>query len=90
MPILTVEISDTLNERLERELALGKERDRSAFVQSLLESAMNARWKEDVENKIDESLDEIERGEVVPYEKGDCGRMAREYLKEKLARETNP
>jgi predicted transcriptional regulator len=84
---LTVEITDSLNERLERELAAGRAKDRSALVQFLLESAIDAQWKEEVEKKIDEALDEIERGEVVVYKKGDCGRMGREYLKEKRARE---
>lgn len=87
MATLTVEITDALNDRLDREVAAGRAKDRSALVQILLEAAINAEWKEDVENKIDEALAEIERGDVVVHQKGDCGRLGREYLKEKRARE---
>lgn len=87
MATLTVEISDSLKERLDREIAAGSAKDRDALVQILLEAAIDARWKEEVENKIDEALDEIERGDVVAHKKGDCGRLGREYLKEKRAKE---
>jgi len=87
MATLTVEITDSLNERLEREVAAGRAKDRSALVQALLEAAMNGQWKAEVEEKIDESLAEIDRGDFVVHQKGDCGRMGREYLKEKRARE---
>jgi len=33
--------------------------------------------------KVDEALDEVERGDVTPWKKGDCARMGREYLREK-------
>lgn len=51
---------------------------------------MDAQWKAEVEEKIDESLAEIDRGDFVVHKKGDCGRMGREYLKEKRAREAKP
>ena len=89
MATLTIEISDDLNERLDRQFASGRFKDRNALVQDLLEAAIRMQWKEDVEDKIDEALDEIERGDFVVHKKGDCGRMAREYLKEKRAREAN-
>ena len=44
-------------------------------------------WKEDAEQKIDEALDEHERGEFTPWQKGDCEKRGREYLQEKHARE---
>jgi len=88
MATLTVQITDSLNERLERELAAGRAKDRDALVQLLLEAAIDAQWKEDVENKIDEALEEIARGDVTVHKKGDCGRLGREYLKEKSARES--
>ncbi|MBI1831099.1 hypothetical protein HY256_02110 [Candidatus Sumerlaeota bacterium] len=87
MATLTVEISDSLNDRLDREVAAGRAKDRNSLVQSLLESAMDAQWKAEVEDQIDEALDEIDRGDSVVHKQGDCGRMGREYLKEKHARE---
>ena len=87
MATLTVEITDSLNERLDRELAAGRAKDRNELVQLLLEAAFHAQWKDDVEDKIDEALDDVERGDVVVHKKGDCARMGREYLKEKRSRE---
>jgi predicted transcriptional regulator len=87
MATLTVEIPDSLKDRLDREVAAGRAKDRNALVQFLLEAAMDVQWKDDVEKKIDEALDEIDRGDVVVHKKGDCGKMGREYLKEKRARQ---
>lgn len=87
MATLTAEITDDLQERLERELATGRFKDRNDLVQILLESAIRAQWKNDVEDRIDEALDEIERDDIVAHNKGDCGRMGRDYLKEKRERE---
>jgi hypothetical protein len=44
---------------------------------------MPDKWKSDAEQKIDEALDEVERGEVVHWQFGDCAKMGREYLSEK-------
>ena len=90
MATLTVEIPDALKERLDREVSSGRVKDSSTLVQLLLEAAMRRQSREETEQKIDEALDEIERGEVVPWQKGDCARMGREYLKEKRAREAKP
>ena len=87
MATLTVEIPDSLKERLDREVASGRYKDRSALVQALLESAMSDQWQKEAETKIDEALDEVDRGETARLEKGDCGRMGREYLKEKRSRQ---
>ncbi len=87
MATLTVEITDDLNARLDREFASGRFKDRNALVQLLLEAAIRMKWKEDAERKIDEALDEYERGEFTPWQMGDCEKMGREYLKEKRARE---
>jgi predicted transcriptional regulator len=90
MATLTVNISDALTERLDRAIAAGRAKDRDALVQTLLEAGIDAKWKESVEDKIDEALADIERGDVAVHKKGDCGRLGREYLKEKRARETQP
>ncbi|GEM_PF-4445421 len=90
MATMTVEITDDLKKRLDREVASGRFKDTNVLVQRLLEAAIRLQWQDDVENKIDEALDEVERGEVVPWNKGDCSRMGREYLQEKQAREAKP
>lgn len=79
---MTIEITDDLKAHLDREVASGRFKDRNILVQMLLEAAIRMQWKEDVENKIDEALNEVERGEVVPWKKGDCASMGRKYLQE--------
>ena len=87
MATMTVEITNDLKERLDREMASGRFKDANVMVQSLLEAGIHLKWKEEVANKIDEALDEVARGDVVPWKKGDCAKMGREYLQEKQARE---
>ena len=41
-------------------------------MQQLLEAGIRSKWKDDVEKKIDETLDEMDRGDVTPWRKGDC------------------
>ena len=77
MATLTVEIPDALKERLDREVASGRFKDSNTLVQLLLETAIRGQWKEEAEQKIDEALDEIDRGDVAPLQKGDCARMGR-------------
>ncbi|HUE16803.1 MAG TPA: hypothetical protein VMR25_21685 [Planctomycetaceae bacterium] len=43
----------------------------------------NDEQRERFEQRLDEALDEFERGEVIPWKKGDCLMMGIEYLKEK-------
>ena len=90
MARLTVHISESLNERLDRALAAGRAKDRDTLVQALLEAGIDAQWKEASEDKIDEALADLERADIAVHNKGDCGRMGREYLKEKRMRESQP
>jgi Arc/MetJ-type ribon-helix-helix transcriptional regulator len=87
MATVTIEITDDSKEFMDREIAAGRFKDTSTLVQMALDQHMRTQWKEDCEKKIDEALDEYERGEFTPWQKGDCAKMGREYLKEKRARE---
>ena len=87
MTTLIVEITDDSKEFMEREIASGRFKDANALVQTALIQLMRTQWKEDAEKKIEEALDEYERGDFTPYQKGDCVKMGREYLKEKHARD---
>lgn len=50
----------------------------------------NDEQRERFEQKLDEALDEIQRGDVVPWKKGDCARIGREHLREKRSRQAKP
>ncbi len=85
MNTLTIAIPDESRAFIDREIAAGHFKDSDSLVQAALKELMRVQWKERIERKIDESLDEIERGEVTPWHPGDFGRMGREYLAEKRA-----
>lgn len=87
MPTITLEITDDVKECLDRELASGHFKDANELVQKLLMAGIRSKWKDDVENKIDEALADVERGDVVPWKKGDCAKLGREYLHDKRPRE---
>lgn len=87
MATLTVEISEAMKASLDREVASGGCEGRDALVQSLLELGMHARWRVQMEAKIDEALLDVERGDVHPWTPGDAGRIGRKYFAEKRANE---
>ena len=90
MATVTIEISDASKEFMDREITAGNFKDRNALVQAALKELMHTQWKANAEQKIDEALDEIERGDVTPWQPGDFGRMGREYLAEKRAKGKQP
>ena len=87
MATVTIEITDASKDFMERAVASGRFKDASTVVQSALDQLMRTNWKEDAEKKIGEALDEYERGDFTPWQKGDCVKVGREYLKEKRTRE---
>jgi Arc/MetJ-type ribon-helix-helix transcriptional regulator len=88
MATVTIEISNASKEFVDQQVAAGRVKDTSALVQLALDQLMRSKWKEDAERKIGEALDEYERGEFTPWQKGDCEKRGREYLHEKRARES--
>ena len=87
MATVTIDISDASKEFVDREIASGRFKDTNALMQTALDQLMRTQWKENVDRKIDEALDEYERGDFTPWQDGDFEKMGREYLKQKRARE---
>jgi Arc/MetJ-type ribon-helix-helix transcriptional regulator len=87
MTTLTIEISDTCKEFLDREVASGRFKDTSALVQVALDRMMRYRLTADAEMKIEEALDEYERGEFTVWQKGDFEKRGLQHLHEKHSRE---
>jgi Arc/MetJ-type ribon-helix-helix transcriptional regulator len=90
MATVTIQINDASKEFMDRQIASGQFKDNSALMQEALNQLMRTQWKADADQKIDEALNEYERGEFTPWQKRDCEKMGREYLKEKRAQETKP
>jgi len=87
MATITVEITEVSKDFMEREIASGRFKDANALMQAALEQLMRTQWKEDAEKRLGEALDEYERGEFTSWQRGECVKMGREYLKEIHARE---
>jgi Arc/MetJ-type ribon-helix-helix transcriptional regulator len=87
MATVTIEITNASKEFMDREIAAGRFKDPSALVQVAIEQLMRTHWKQDAEKKIDEALDEYDRGEFTPWHKGDCVKMGSEYLNKKRSRD---
>ena len=51
------------------------------------EHLIRIQWKRDAEKKLEKAVDEYERGEFTPWQKGDCEKRGREYLKAKKVQE---
>jgi Arc/MetJ-type ribon-helix-helix transcriptional regulator len=87
MATVTIDISDTAKDFMDREIASGRFKDTNALMQTALDHLMRTQWKELADRKINEALDEYERGDFTPWQDGDCEKMGREYLQQKRARE---
>jgi len=42
--------------------------------------AVRSQWQHEADEKLRESIREHEHGDGVPWQKGDCEKMVREYL----------
>ncbi len=87
MNTITIAIPDESRAFIDREVAAGHFKDSDALVQAALKEFMHAQWRENVERKIDEALDEYERGEYTEWQPGDCLKHGMEYLDAKRRRE---
>lgn len=85
MTTLTIKIPDALKEFVDHEVVSGRYADSSAYVETLIIEALRAQWLKDADQKLREALAEYDRDECVPYNKGDCEKMVRDYLNQKRA-----
>lgn len=82
MASITIDIPDVMKDFLDRQVRSGRFKDNSTLVQMLIAEAVRNQWREEADQKLRESLAEYERGECVPWQKGDCEKMVREYLEQ--------
>jgi len=87
MATMTFEISDVSKAFMDREIASGRFKDPNSLVQTALEQLMRTQRKENAELELVEAIEEYDRGEFTPWQKGDCEKVGRQYLQEKRARE---
>lgn len=87
MATITIDLPEEMREFLDRQVLSGRFKDRSTFVQMLIAEAVLHQWHHEADDKLREALGEFERGEGVPWRKGDCENLVREYLVHKASGE---
>ena len=80
MAKISIEVPDSINEFIEREVALGRYESASKLIESVLN---RAKWRADVEDKLEEALDECERGDCATWTKGDFGKLGEQTLQQR-------
>lgn len=88
MATLNIELSTATQQLLDREIASGRFPDPSALIEAAVENLLIHRWPDDVGRKIDEALDDVERGDVLPWKPGECAEWGKEYLASKRTLKT--
>jgi putative addiction module CopG family antidote len=77
MTIRTINIPDALNDFLEAQIQAGHYTDADEFFRALIASAQK---RSEIDDKLEAALDEIERGEGSPWQKGDFQRLGEAIL----------
>lgn len=78
METLTVQITDDMKKYVDRQIAAGAFKDSSAVVRSLFSVALLQQEREEIDRKLLEAIDEIDRGECTPWHPGDAGKLLQE------------
>ena len=80
MATMTIEITDAMKEFVERKVATGSFKTGSDVVQTLLDAAMRAEVREQLEQELLAGIDDIDQGNCSPWKPG----KHREFLQELL------
>lgn len=88
MATMTIEITDGMKDYVDQKIAAGGFKDRSAFVQALLNMAILAETRQQVDEKLLEAVAQIERGECGPWQPGEGHRMLQEMIRERSSNGT--
>jgi Arc/MetJ-type ribon-helix-helix transcriptional regulator len=83
MATLTIEITDDMKKYVDRQIAKGGFKDGSAVVHALFNVALVAEKRAEIDQKLLEAIDEIERGECAPWQPGDASKLLQEIVRER-------
>jgi Arc/MetJ-type ribon-helix-helix transcriptional regulator len=88
MVTLAVEITDTMKKYVDRKIQSGDFRDSSAVVQALFNAALRAEARNQIDEKLLEAVDQIERGEFAPWQPGEGRRLLQEMTRQRAVNGT--
>jgi Arc/MetJ-type ribon-helix-helix transcriptional regulator len=85
MAKITLEITDAMQAYIDRKVATGAFKNTADVVEKLLMLAIRAEQKNDIDAKLLEASDQIDRGECAPWEPGEGRRLLAELTARKAA-----
>ncbi len=84
MATLTIEITDDMKKYVDRQIAKGGFKDGSAVMHADLQCRrFVAEKRAEIDQKLLEAIDEIERGECAPWQPGDASKLLQEIVRER-------
>jgi Arc/MetJ-type ribon-helix-helix transcriptional regulator len=83
MATLTIEITDDMKKYVDRQIAKGGFKDDSAVVHALFNAALVAERRAEIDQKLLDALDEIDRGACAPWQPGDAGKLLQEIVRQR-------
>jgi Arc/MetJ-type ribon-helix-helix transcriptional regulator len=83
MATLTIEITDDMKKYVDRQIAKGGFKDGSAVVHALLNVALVAERRAEIDQKLLEAVDQVERGECAPWQPGDARKLLQEIVRQR-------
>ncbi len=84
MPMLTVEISDSVKQFVDRKIQAGGFKDTSAVVQALFDVAIRAEQRSAIDQQLLDAFEEIERGECAPWQPEEDRKLLQEMINQRL------
>ena len=83
METMTIELTDSMKDYVNRKVAAGGFKDGSAVVQALVSVAILAETRGEIDQKLLEAVDQIERGECAPWQPGEGRRLLQEMIRQR-------
>ena len=86
MNTLQVELPADMQSFVDRKVSQGEFPSASALVQQLLAKAMEIERRKEIERKLMEAMEEVEKGQGIPWNKDRFNELLREHEQETAAR----
>ena len=83
MTTLTIEITEDIKEFVDRRVASGSFKDSNSVVLALFHAALLAERRNEIDQKLLEAMDEIDRGECTPWQPGDARKLLDEITRQR-------
>jgi Arc/MetJ-type ribon-helix-helix transcriptional regulator len=84
MATVTIELTDRMMKFVDGKVQSGSFKDANEAVQALLDVAIRVESRAEIDKKLLEALDQIERGECAPWNPAEDRKMLQEMIRERF------